>query len=198
MKISQRPIVLIHGLWNTSEIFKAIASKLEEKNFEYYAPTLKHDFGLISIIEIAKDLNDLIIEKYGISQEIDILGFSMGGLIGRYWIKKFDGYKRTKRFISIGSPHKGTFTAQFVPSYPLKGISEMKINSNFLKELSKNNHMLENIDCFSFYTKWDLMVFPGWKAYLPKGHKYSLSILKHKNLIRNTKAVNKIVDKIIN
>jgi len=36
----------------------------------------------------------------------------MGGIIGRYWLQKFDGYKRSRRLISIGSPHKGTLMAQ--------------------------------------------------------------------------------------
>ena len=29
-----------------------------------------------------------------IEKELDILGFSMGGIIGRHWIQKFNGYKR--------------------------------------------------------------------------------------------------------
>jgi len=34
-------------------------------------------------------------------KEIDILGFSMGGIIGRYWLQKFNGYKRTRRLIFL-------------------------------------------------------------------------------------------------
>ena len=198
MKSNSRPIVLIHGLWNTSDIFKYLATKLDKVLIEYYAPTLKHDFGMVSIVELTKLLNELIIKKYGSKKEIDILGFSMGGIIGSYWLKYFDGNKRIKKFISVGSPHKGTLTAQIVPSFPLKGISEMKINSKLLKDLYASNDFLENVNCISFFTNWDLMVFPGWKAYLPKGNKYSLNIFKHKNLMKNEYAINEIVKKIIN
>ena len=38
-------------------------------------------------------ISQYLVEKYGFEKELDILGFSMGGLIGRYWIKKFEGYK---------------------------------------------------------------------------------------------------------
>ena len=62
----------------------------------------------------------------------------MGGIIGRYWIKKLNGHKRTRRFITIGSPHKGTLATQLIPKYPFKGISEMKINSLLLRELSRS------------------------------------------------------------
>ena len=194
----RRPIVLIHGLWNSSEIFKQVFKKLDEYKVEYFAPTLIHNFGMISIVELAKSLNNEINNQFGLEREIDIVGFSMGGIIGRYWIKKLEGYKRTKRFISIGSPHNGTFTAQLVPDFPLKGISEMKINSRLINLLSLENELLESIECISFFTIWDLMVFPGWKAYLPLGNRISLNVLKHKNLVRNPIAVNKIVEQIIN
>jgi len=197
-KINKRPIVLIHGLWNNSEIFKQVFKKLDKHKVEYFAPTLLHKFGMVSIKELAKSLDKEIVYNLGTETEIDIVGFSMGGIIGRYWIKKLKGFKRTKRFISIGSPHKGTLTAQIIPRYPLKGISEMKINSGLLKELSLENNRLDYIDCISFYTIWDLMVFPGWNAYLPRGKKISLNILKHKNLVRNPYAVNEIVKEIIN
>ena len=197
MESKTRPIVLIHGLWNNSDIFKSLNRKLDLYSIDYFAPTLLHDSGRVSIVDLTKSLNELIISKYGFDEEIDLLGFSMGGIIGSYWLKYFDGYKRIKKFISIGSPHKGTITAQIIPRFPLKGISEMKINSKLLKDLYASSDFLENVECISFFTNWDLMVFPGWKAYLPKGKKYSLNIFKHKNLMRNQYAINEIVKKII-
>ena len=198
MVLSKRnPIILIHGLWNTADIFYSITSKLDEIGIEYFAPTLEHEYGMTSIVELTHSLNDLILEKYGCEQEIDILGFSMGGIIGRYWIKKFNGYKRTRQFITVGSPHKGTLASQLVPKYPFKGISEMKISSFLLRDLSKYDYLLKGINCISFFTYWDLMVFPGWRANLNLGEKISLKIYKHKNLVRNPEAVEKIIDKLL-
>ena len=110
----------------------------------------------------------------------------------------FNSYKRTKKFISVGSPHKGTISAQIVPKYPFQGIAEMKINSNLLRELTRYNNRLSNIECISFFTNWDAMVFPGWRAHLPMGSKVSLNIFKHKNLVRDPVAVEKIIQKIVN
>ena len=188
---------MIHGLWNTSEIFNTLLKNLDYYDIEYYAPTLEHYSGRISIVNLAESLDELITKKYGNEREIDILGFSMGGIIARYWIKKFNGYLKTKRFISIGSPHHGTLTAQLVPKYLFKGISEMKINSSLLKELSKHDYLLTKIDCVSFYTSWDFMVFPGWRAKLPIGRKFNLNIYKHRNLVRNQIAIDAIVNAII-
>ena len=121
----------------------------------------------------------------------------MGGIIGRYWLQKFNGYKRTRRLISIGSPHKGTLMAQLIPKYPFKGISEMKINSKFLRELAKNDSFLDGIECISFITYWDLMVFPGWWTNLNLGKKISVKVFKHRNLVRNKYVVDKIIDEIM-
>ena len=197
MSICKRPIILIHGLWNTSAIFNNLFRKFDYYDLEYYAPTLDHYFGRTSIIDLAESLDALITKKYGNETEIDILGFSMGGIIARYWINKFNGYLKTKRFFSIGSPHRGTLTAQLVPKNLFKGISEMKIGSSLLKELSEYDYLLKEIDCISFYTKWDFMVFPGWRANLPVGRKYSLNVYKHKNLVRNPVAIDEIVNSII-
>jgi len=193
----RNPIILIHGLWNTSSIFSSITSKLDEIEIEYFAPTLNHVYGMTSINELTSTLNELILEKYGLEKEIDILGFSMGGIISRYWLQKFNGYKRTRRFISIGSPHKGTLMAQLVPRYPFKGISEMKINSDFLRELEKNDCFLDDIECINFFTYWDLMVFPSWWTNLNFGKKISVKVYKHRNLVRNKSMVEKIIDEII-
>ena len=196
--MSQRnPIILIHGLWNTSDIFSSITSKLKKVGIEYFAPTLKHKYGMTSIAELTKIFNDLILEKYGSKKELDILGFSMGGIIGRYWIKKFNGHKRTRKFITVGSPHNGTLASQLVPKYPFTGISEMKISSSLLIDLSKYDSLLKGINCISFFSYWDLMVFPGWRANLNTGEKISLNVYKHKNLVRNPEAVEIIMDKIL-
>ena len=195
--VNRNPIILIHGLWNTSSIFSFITSKLDEQGVDYFAPTLNHSFGMTSIVELTNLMDQLILEKYGLQQEIDVLGFSMGGVIGRYWINKLNGYKRTKRFITIGSPHNGTLASQLVPKYPFRGISEMKINSSLLRDLAKYDYFLNDIDCISFFTFWDLMVFPGWRAHLNVGEKISLKILKHRNLVRNPAAVDRIIERLM-
>ena len=103
----RNPILLIHGLWNTSSIFSSITSKLDDIGIEYFAPTLKHSCGMTSILDLTSKLNELILEKYGLEKEIDILGFSMGGIIGRYWLQKFNGYKSCLLYTSPSPRDRG-------------------------------------------------------------------------------------------
>ena len=87
--------------------------------------------------------------------------------------------------------------AQFIPKYPFKGISEMKINSKFLRGLANNDVFLNDIECINFFTYWDLMVFPGWRTNLNFGKKISVKVYKHRNLVRNKSVVDKIIDEIV-
>jgi len=65
----RNPIILIHGLWNNSSIFSFITSQLDEIGIEYFAPTLKHSYGMTSIIDLTNILNELILEKYGLEKK---------------------------------------------------------------------------------------------------------------------------------
>ena len=73
----------------------------------------------------------------------------------------------------------------------------MKINSSLLRDLANYDYFLNDIDCISFFTYWDLMVFPGWRANLNVGEKISLKIFKHRNLVRNPAAVERIIERLI-
>ena len=65
----RNPIILIHGLWNTADIFSSITSKLDEIGIEYFAPTLNHSYGMTSIIDLTSILNELILEKFKVERE---------------------------------------------------------------------------------------------------------------------------------
>jgi len=60
----RNPIILIHGLWNDSSIFSSFTSKLDDIGIEYFAPTIKHSYGMTSILDLTSKLNELILEKY--------------------------------------------------------------------------------------------------------------------------------------
>ena len=196
MKANNRPIFLIHGLWNNPELFNKLIKKIKVDEYELYKPHLPHKYGYTSLPRLARDLDYKIKKLVGHEKEIDIVGFSMGGLISRFWLQNKNGFLRTKRFFSIGTPHYGTCTAQMIPSSFMPGIAQMKRGSSFLSQLNDDLTSLEKVKCTSFYTKWDLMSFPGWQAKLPIGNCYNLPVLTHKELITNTNSLDILAEKI--
>jgi len=196
LNIKERPIFLIHGLWNNPKLFEKLLEKIKQEEYQLYRPHLPHKFGKTSISRLARDLDNKIEELVGREIDIDIVGFSMGGLISRVWLQNHNGFLRTKRFVSIGTPHLGTYTAQMIPSSFMPGIAEMKRGSSLLSQLNNDLTSLEMLECISFFTKWDLMSFPGWQARLPIGESYHLPVLTHKELITNTTSLDFLARKI--
>ncbi len=186
----------MHGLWNNPKLFDKLIKKINKDDYQLYRPHLPHEFGKISLRWLASDLDAKIEQLVGSQIDIDIVGFSMGGLISRIWLQNHNGFLRTKRFFSIGSPHLGTYTAQIIPSFFMPGIAEMKRGSSLLNQLNNDLTSLEKVECVSFFTKWDLMSFPGWQAKLSIGDSYHLPVLTHKELITNNKSLDILAKKI--
>ena len=153
--------------------------------------------GRSSIRNLAKELDKFIFNEIGPDEAIDILGFSMGGVISRVWIQQLAANSRVSRFITVGCPHFGTYTAQFIPYKFFPAIAEMKRGSALLRELNNDLGKFSSIECFSFFTYWDLMVFPGWQALLPVGMSSSLPCLTHRQLITSISSVELILDTIL-
>jgi len=196
LNLNKRPIIFVHGLWNNPKLFEKLIKKIKEDDYQLYRPHLPHKFGKTSLMNLASELDFKIQELVGHEMEIDIVGFSMGGLISRLWLQNYNGFLRTKRFFSIGTPHFGTFTAQIIPSFLMPGIAEMKRGSRLLSQLNNDLTSLQNVECISFFTKWDLMAFPGWQAKLSIGDSYHLPVLTHKELITNSNSLDILAEKI--
>ncbi|HEY6174226.1 MAG TPA: alpha/beta fold hydrolase, partial [Kofleriaceae bacterium] len=74
------------------------------------------------------------------SQRIDIIGHSMGGLIGLYYVKKLGGHARVRKLIMMGTPIRGTWAALMgVMMLGLWSTSSWQLlpRSRFLDELAQ-------------------------------------------------------------
>lgn len=162
-----------------------------------FSPNLSHRLGRTPLKDLARELDAYILERLGKDIPIDLLGFSMGGVIGRVWMQQMGGSLRTHRFISVGCPHRGTYSAQWIPSFLLPGVAEMKRGSCLIRELNRDVSSLKEVACISFFCKWDLMVFPGWQAKLPVGIAQPIPVLTHRQLISNPLAIQILVNSVL-
>lgn len=183
------PLVLVHGLWDTPRVFNRLKRHLGERRQPLLIPHLPHRLGAVGLLELAELLGSHIEAAFGRGQPIDVLGFSMGGVIVRSWIQLLGGHRRTRRFHCVGSPQRGTWAAQAVPSRLLPGIADMKRGSRLLRRLDADLSTLEPVDCHSYYCRADLTVFPGWQARLPIGPAVALPVWTHRQLITDSRAL---------
>lgn len=183
------PLVLVHGLWDTPCLFNRLRHELADRREPLLIPHLPHRLGAVGLIPLADLLDSHIRAAFGPDQPIDLLGFSMGGVIARSWIQLLGGHRRTRRFHCVGSPQRGTWTAQPAPAQLLRGIADMKRGSSLLRQLDADLSTLEPVDCRSYYCTTDLTVVPGWQAHLPIGPALAMPVWTHRQLIAHPRAL---------
>jgi triacylglycerol lipase len=105
------PLVLVHGLWDTPRLFRRLEEELRGRRQPLLVPHLPHGLGQRPLLELATQLGRLVNQRFGPDQPVDVLGFSMGGLVGRSWIQLAGGAGRVRRLISVGSPQRGSLVA---------------------------------------------------------------------------------------
>ena len=191
------PLVLVHGLFDSPRLFDTLRRRLAGRRSPLLVPHLPHALGSVPLDDLAALLGSHIEAAFGVEQPVDLMGFSMGGVIGRTWIQLRGGYRRTRRFTSVASPQQGTLAAQVWPSWPLAGIADMKPGSDLLRRLAADAHRLEAIECCSFYCPTDLTVFPGWQAVLPVGSCYPLPVFWHNRLMAEPGSLDPVVAELL-
>ena len=102
--VSPFPLVLVHGLWDSPNIFKPLKKRLAPSGMEIFSPHLPHRLGVTPLEVLAEDLQYQISARFGPKQALNVLGFSMGGVVLRCWLQLLGGDQRTKLFVSLGSP----------------------------------------------------------------------------------------------
>ncbi len=191
------PLVLVHGLLDTPAVFNGLKRELVHRRQPLLIPGLPLRLGRTPVTELAELLGGHIEAAFGQQETLDLLGFSMGGVIARTWIQLLGGHRRTRRFISVGSPQLGTITAQPWPGRLFRGIADLKWGSALLRQLNGDLSTLRQIECHSFYSILDLAVLPGWLAVLPVGERTMLPVLTHPQLLRDPAAIRPLARELL-
>ena len=93
--MSQPPLVLVHGLWDTPALFNSLRQALGDRR-ELFLPHLPHGLGVVPLEELAAELGRGIEARFGPEGLVDVMGFSMGGVISRTWIQLLGGAWRSQ------------------------------------------------------------------------------------------------------
>jgi pimeloyl-ACP methyl ester carboxylesterase len=127
------PIILIHGVIDNRSIFTLLRRSLRGRGFgRTYA--LNYSPFTDDIAVVAKRLGSLIddvCEQTGY-ERVHIIGHSMGGLVARYYVQKLGGDRHVHTVCTLGTPHCGTWPAQYVP-WPV--IRQMRPTGDIIEAL---------------------------------------------------------------
>ena len=170
------PVVLVPGIWDTSSVFDRMAAQLEKAGLRPLAITLKPNDGSVPLEQSASELGRFINARLGSTQPLNIVGFSMGGLVARYYAQRLGGIARIAHLVTISSPHHGTGTA-LLESAP--GVLEMRPGSPFLRDLDQDADRLAEVSCTWIWSPLDIVITPAESSRMPFGRDVQIPVLLH-------------------
>lgn len=123
------PVVLVHGWVHNRSAFIWMTRALRRAGFRHvvglnYNP-LRH--GVPELADLLAAEVDDILALTG-AERCMIVAHSMGGVIARYYVQVLGGHHRVDTVVTLGTPHRGTYTAhlgigpaarQLLPRSPL-------------------------------------------------------------------------------
>jgi len=184
------PVILVHGLNDTSARMKHIEAALRNSGCTELPVSLEPSSGKLGIDDLAQQLKSFINTKVAPHQKIDLIGFSMGGLVGRYFLQRLNGINKVRHFISISTPHNGTWVAYLLWN---KGAKQMRYKSSFITELSSDVLKLESLKVTSIWTPFDLMILPASSSHLYFGKEIIVKSILHSQMVSNKQLIKAIV-----
>jgi triacylglycerol lipase len=175
-RVTHNPILLIHGITDTSDKMRKIASYLDDRGWPVQTIDLTPNNGDSRLEILAEQVADLISRTFAPHQPIDIVGFSMGGLVARYYIQRLGGIDRVQRFITLSTPHRGTMAAYFSER---PGCVQMRPDSKFVRDLNRDAHVLNQLNFTSIWTPFDLIILPPSSSQLGIGTEIMFPVAAH-------------------
>jgi len=135
------PVLLIHGYLATRGSLHLLERHLADRGHIVISYPLGFPVNLGDIRDsaglIARKVESIVAQT-GVT-EIDVVGHSLGGLVGLYYLKRLGGRHRIRRLILLGSPTQGTWSALLgLVTAPLGRASlQLLPGSPFLRELGE-------------------------------------------------------------
>lgn len=179
----QIPVVLTPGYEDDERKVTYLARRLHRLGRTPIALAPQPSDGTVVIEELAQRLAALIDAAVGTERAFDFFGFSMGGLIGRYYLQHLGGAARVQRFVTLATPHRGTYSAHLVNGKP--AVAQMRPGSDFLTRLNDDPVHLDAVEFVALWTPFDLSVTPSNHAYVPGRPQRVLYSPFHGTLLRD-------------
>lgn len=128
-----RPIIMLHGYAMNRANFVPLAYRLARVGL---GPIVGFEYWTLGRVAAgARQLAWFVEHVQAItgSPQVDIIGHSMGGVVGRYFVQLLGGDGAVANLVTIGSPHVGTAVSEFGIGHPTR---ELLVGSTLVQRLA--------------------------------------------------------------
>ena len=155
------PVVLVHGYGGNAASMSAIQARLQRAGRQVTSIDLPNG-GTGDIVQSARVVVDTV-QATG-SPKVDLIGFSMGGVVVRTYLDEFGGSARARYVITLASPNHGTSVAGLAaiadPGLCTGACAQLAPDSSFLEELNEPDETPEGPAFVALWTERDETVRP--------------------------------------
>ena len=159
-----------------------------------HAVTLAPSDCSVPMEDLAEQLAGFIDRDFLSYQKLDFVGFSLGGIVVRYYLQRMGGLARTNRLLTVAAPHHGTVMA-YASSLP--AAIQLRPNSEFLSDLNADAEILSSIPFVSLWSPFDLMILPPFSSRMPVASNKAVWTLRHQALITSRRGILTIAEQLL-
>lgn len=186
----QPPVLLIHGISDSERNMQWLARHLRQEGREVHTLNLTPNWGQKGLGALAQQIDTYAQAEFG-HRKFDLVGFSMGGLVSRYYVQRLGGIKRVNHLVTISAPHNGTVVANLIG---FQGCREMRPGSAFLVDLNTDVDRLRTIKFTSLYTPLDLIILPARSSEMPQARNIRILNIAHPFMIFDRRCLRAVSD----
>lgn len=134
-----RPVVVIHGLGAPAAAGEIYARALASRGLRTFT-TPQRLWGFGDVRVASRQLGDTVerVRAETGADKVDLVGMSLGGLIGTHYLKLGGGAPYVERFVSVGGPLNGSSVARIVELSPVKwthAVAQTTPDNELMREL---------------------------------------------------------------
>jgi triacylglycerol lipase len=188
------PVVLAHGYGGSPEAMEAVGRRLGRHGRKVLYVELP-DAGRARIEDSGRAVREVVDASR--ARRVDFVGFSLGGLAVRDFLRFEGGAAHARRVVFLGTPNHGTRLAGPGPGCD-RGCAQMAPGSGFLRALNAGDETPGRARYVSIYSRFDETVTPPRTSRLAGATNIALGApaLSHVDLVTDPRPVRLAVDAV--
>ncbi len=154
------PVVIINGLGAPRAAALAYGRALGQRGFQTFAaPQRLLGYGDVRVAArlVSEEVERVLAATR--APRVNLVGMSLGGLIGLYYVKCMEGAAYVERFVSVGGPLNGSTLARAVNHIPCSAahaLAQTTPDNDLMREL-RAAPAPPNVRMFSVGTRGDVL-----------------------------------------